>query len=77
MGSETTYFSDAQAPRSNNRQRSEQKGNSAVVSESVGALQFGQLYFIAESEFYHRQRGNAAKKICDFGRPELAGSGIS
>ena len=37
-GSETTYFSVAQLPRSSSRQRSLQKGKSGFVSESVGLL---------------------------------------
>src|SRR6266851_8528207 len=41
-GSETTYFSLAQLPRSRRRQRSLQKGKSVCTAESVGALQIGQ-----------------------------------
>src|SRR6266496_6711663 len=43
IGSETTYFSLAQLPRSRRRQRSLQKGKSACTAESVGALQIGHL----------------------------------
>src|ERR1700739_1849631 len=53
IGSQTTYFSDAHAPRSNNRQRSEQNGNSMWASESVGVLQMGQICFMAKNFFYH------------------------
>src|SRR6267378_6512302 len=53
MGSDTTYFSAAQAPRSIKRQRSEQKGKSASVAESVGFLQIGQWCFIVKKMFYH------------------------
>src|SRR5258707_15849937 len=42
MGSETTYFSDAQLPKSCSLQRSLQKGNSVLTSEFVGFLQIGQ-----------------------------------
>src|SRR5580704_3668497 len=45
-GSDTTYFSLAQLPRSRSRQRSLQKGKSALLSESVGVLQIGQRCFI-------------------------------
>src|SRR5580765_4330450 len=45
-GSDTTYFSLAQLPRSRSRQRSLQKGKSALISESVGVLQIGQRCFI-------------------------------
>src|SRR5262249_54878666 len=48
MGSETTYFSEAHAPRSATRQRSLQNGKSASCSESVGFLQVGHLCFIAK-----------------------------
>ena len=57
MGSETTYFSEAQAPRSSRRQRSEQNGKSACSAESVGFLQMGQRCFISKEEFYHSRRG--------------------
>jgi hypothetical protein len=40
------YFSLAHAPKSSVRQRSLQNGKSASRSESVGALQMGQLRFI-------------------------------
>src|SRR2546422_6731079 len=43
IGSETTYFSLAQLPRSRRRQRSLQKGKSACTAESVCALQIGHL----------------------------------
>src|SRR5437762_14352822 len=46
-GSETTYFSLAQLPRSRSRQRSLQKGKSAWTAESVSVLQIGHLCFIA------------------------------
>jgi hypothetical protein len=42
MGSETTYFSEAQLPRSCSLQRSLQNGNSLCTSEFVGFLQIGQ-----------------------------------
>src|SRR5271169_6387529 len=45
-GSDTTYFSVAQLPRSRSRQRSLQKGKSALSAESVGVLQMGQRCFI-------------------------------
>jgi hypothetical protein len=45
-GSDTTYFSLAQLPRSRSRQRSLQKGKSALLSESVDVLQIGQRCFI-------------------------------
>jgi hypothetical protein len=48
-GSETTYFSLAQFPRSVVRQRSLQNGNSSSVSESVGLLQIGHFLFIVRS----------------------------
>jgi len=41
IGSETTYFSLAQFPRSCIRQRSLQNGKSLCTSESVEALQMG------------------------------------
>src|SRR2546422_2631228 len=43
IGSETTYFSLAQLPRSRRRQRSLQKGKSVCTAESVCALQIGHL----------------------------------
>src|SRR2546426_7850825 len=43
IGSETTYFSLAQLPRSRRRQRSLQKGKSPCTAESVCALQIGHL----------------------------------
>src|SRR5882672_8731283 len=46
-GSETTYFSVAQLPKSRSRQRSLQKGKSAWTAESVSALQMGHLCFMA------------------------------
>src|SRR5260370_9201100 len=46
-GSETTYFSVAQLPRSRSRQRSLQKGKSAWTAESVSVLQMGRLCFTA------------------------------
>src|SRR6266849_4039338 len=46
-GSETTYFSLAQLPRSRSRQRLLQNGKSAWAAESVSALQMGHLCFIA------------------------------
>src|SRR5208283_912583 len=58
-GSETTYFSEAQAPRSSRRQRSEQNGKSACSAESVGFLQMGQRCFISKQEFYHRLQARA------------------
>src|SRR2546429_2675014 len=45
-GSETTYFSVAQLPRSRSRQRSLQKGKSAWTAESVSVLQIGHLCFM-------------------------------
>src|SRR6266568_3418095 len=48
-GSETTYFSLAQLPRSCRRQRSLQKGKSPCTAESVGALQIGHLCVITAS----------------------------
>src|SRR6267143_3597894 len=45
-GSETTYFSVAQLPRSRSRQRSLQKGKSAWTVESVSTLQMGHLCFM-------------------------------
>ncbi len=48
-GSDTTYFSVAQFPRSRSRQRSLQKGKSAWTAESVSALQIGHLCFIASA----------------------------
>src|SRR5580704_3100390 len=53
IGSDTTYFSAAHAPKSINRQRSEQNGKSASVAESVGFLQMGQRCFIVKKLFYH------------------------
>src|SRR5258707_7828837 len=53
MGSDTTYFSAAHAPKSINRQRSEQNGKSASVAEAVGFLQIGQWCFILKKLFYH------------------------
>src|SRR5208337_3691844 len=61
MGSETTYFSEAHAPRSSRRQRSEQKGKSACSAESVGFLQMGQRCFISKEEFYHRRHAGAQR----------------
>jgi len=46
-GSDTTYLSLAQFPRSRSRQRSLQKGKSAWTAESVSALHMGHLCFIA------------------------------
>src|SRR5438046_10268518 len=46
-GSETTYFSLAQLPRSRSRQRSLQKGKSDWTALSVAAWQLGHLCFIA------------------------------
>src|ERR1700692_123206 len=46
MGSETTYFSLAQFPRSRSRHRSLQKGKSACTVESVGVLHIGHLCFM-------------------------------
>src|ERR1700719_3311287 len=46
MGSETTYFSLAQFPKSRSRQRSLQKGKSACTFESVAVLHIGHLCFI-------------------------------
>src|ERR1700737_2768823 len=43
IGSETTYFSVAQLPRSRSRQSSLQKGKSASLVESVAVLQMGHL----------------------------------
>src|SRR5258707_15541389 len=53
MGSDTTYFSAAHAPRSIKRQRSEQNGNSASVAELVVFLQMGQWCFMVKKMFYH------------------------
>src|SRR5260370_3726320 len=53
MGSDTTYFSAAHAPRSIKRQRSEQNGKSASVAESVVFLQMGQWCFMVKKMFYH------------------------
>jgi hypothetical protein len=50
MGTAILYFPIAQLPRSRSRQRALQKGNSAVVSESVGSLQMGHFSFTAESQ---------------------------
>jgi len=52
-GSDTTYFSAAHAPRSINRQRSEQNGKSASVAESVGFLQIGHRCFMVKKYLYH------------------------
>src|ERR1700676_4553248 len=46
IGSETTYFSLAQFPRSRSRQRSLQNGKSACSAESVAVLHIGHLCFI-------------------------------
>src|SRR6266700_1931577 len=48
-GSETTYFSLAQLPKSRSRQRSLQKGKSSWTAESVSTLQIGHLCFIARN----------------------------
>src|SRR6266853_6499740 len=48
-GSDTTYFSLAQAPRSSRRQRSLQNGKFLSSSESVALLQIGQRCFMTES----------------------------
>src|SRR5260221_14597277 len=48
MGTAILYFPVAQLPRSRSRQRALQKGNSAVLSESVGSLQMGHFNFTAE-----------------------------
>src|SRR5882757_8346124 len=53
MGSDTTYFSAAHAPRSIKRQRSEQNGKSASVAESVDFLQMGQWCFMVKKYLYH------------------------
>src|SRR5260370_29248373 len=45
-GSETTYFSLAQLPRSRPLQRSLQNGKSALTAESVSTLQIGHLCFM-------------------------------
>src|SRR6266436_2545655 len=47
IGSETTYFSLAQLPRSRRRHRSLQKGKSPCTAESVCALQIGHLCIMA------------------------------
>ena len=52
IGTATLYFSVAQLPRSRSRQRELQKGNSAVVSESVGSLQMGHFSFTAGSQVW-------------------------
>src|SRR5260370_34102808 len=54
-GSETTYFSLAQLPRSRSRQRSLQNGKSAWTAESVSALQMGHLCFMIQA--HHLRRG--------------------
>src|SRR5260221_4197792 len=78
MGSDTTYFSAAHAPRSIKRQRSEQNGKSASVAESVVFLQMGQWCFMVKKMFYHLGRiGTRAErtggrwwlKISKGGRP--------
>jgi hypothetical protein len=45
-GSETTYRSAAQLPRSSSLHRSPQKGKSGLFSDSVDFLQIGHLNFI-------------------------------
>src|SRR5215469_16901515 len=72
IGSETTYFSLAQAPKSNKRQRSQQKGKSAWTAESVGVLQFGQRCFIPPSLTQNAKRracGNAVQRVLGVRRP--------
>src|SRR5205807_3733671 len=46
IGSDTTYFSLAQLPRSCIRQRSQQNGKSLCIFESVSALQIVHLCFM-------------------------------
>src|SRR5579863_7748778 len=66
MGSDTTYFSAAHAPRSVIRQRSEQNGKSASVAESVDFLQMGQWCFIVKEMFYHPEGiRTSAENVCD------------
>src|SRR5277367_4530395 len=59
MGSETTYFSVAQLPRSRSRQRSLQKGKSPCTVESVGVLQIGHLCNMTQTLLF---------EICDSAR---------
>src|SRR5271154_1591011 len=59
IGSETTYFSVAQLPRSRSRQRSLQKGKSPCTVESVGVLQIGHLCNMTQTLLF---------KICNSAR---------
>src|SRR5580658_2670195 len=70
-GSETTYFSDAQFPRSRSRQRSLQKGNSAFVAESTKVLQIGHRRCM-ENQVYPKTRKAAPVEI----RVKVSAGGI-
>src|SRR6266481_211355 len=71
-GSDTTYFSLAQLPRSRSRQRSLQKGKSALISESVGALQIGQQCFMGPSPFELSYENRSPQAL--FSAPALCSS---
>src|ERR1700719_4109984 len=70
-GSETTYFSDAQLPRSINLQRSLQNGKSAFVAESVEVLQIGHRRCM-EKQSYPKTRRAAPVEI----RVKVSAGGI-
>src|ERR1700730_12837825 len=67
MGSDTTYFSEAQLPRSRNWQRSLQKGNSGLHEESVGVLHIGHLCCMAAillpQDAQRRPGGNSSERF--------------
>src|SRR5215471_8056210 len=63
MGSETTYFSLAQLPKSRSRQRSLQNGNSACTAESVSVLQIGHLCFMGRILFSANSASSGLKKV--------------
>src|ERR1700746_1265241 len=60
IGSDTTYFSLAQLPRSCIRQRSQQNGKSLCIFESVSALQIGHLCFMVCLPAVSREARNLA-----------------
>src|SRR6266446_1051771 len=62
-GSDTTYFSLAQLPRSRSRQRSLQKGKSAWTAESVSTLQIGHLCFMVRLFFSVNSAFSVLKRL--------------
>src|SRR5262252_1857493 len=78
IGSDTTYFSLAQLPRSCIRQRSLQNGKSLCTSESVSVLQIGHLCFIAKILFRTNSMSLASRNSNAPGpRNKLAENGSS